>query len=31
MKTIKNITKKLIKGYIRGLKECSMAQYGHWY
>ena len=31
MKTLKKITKTLIHGYIKGLKESSYMQYGYLY
>ena len=31
MKTIKRITKKLVRGYINGLKESARLQYGYMY
>lgn len=31
MKVIKNITKKLVRGYINGIKESAMMQYGYLY
>ena len=31
MKTIKKFTKKLVRGYINGLKESARMQYGYMY
>ena len=31
MKTLKNITKSLVKGYIKGFKEVAAMQYGYLY
>ena len=31
MKTIKRFTKKLVRGYINGLKESARMQYGYMY
>lgn len=31
MKTIKNLTKKLVKGYIKGFKETANMTYRHLY
>lgn len=31
MKTLKRFTKKLVRGYINGLKESAKMQYGYMY
>lgn len=31
MKTLKRFTKKLVRGYINGLKESARMQYGYMY
>lgn len=31
MKTLKRFTKKLVRGYINGLKESARLQYGYMY
>ena len=31
MKTLKRFTKKLVRGYINGLKENAKMQYGYMY
>ena len=31
MKTLKRFTKKLVRGYIKGLKDSARMQYGYMY